>query len=341
MSHIVLICDDSTLARKQLARALPEQLKRDVRFACNGKEAMEQLRRGGISLMFLDLTMPEMDGYQTLTAIIEEQIDIQVIAVSGDIQPAAVERVMSLGAIGFIKKPFTANAFLEKVHEFGLILNEDDNQPITADSCSPATSLVCQAPGDRDVYQEVANISMGRAADSLARLLDVFVILPIPNVNVFEVSELEMALCSIVTGKATSGVCQGFIGEGIAGEALLILNDSSFADLAKLMKYGGEINKIVELELLLDISNILIGAFLDGLAEQIDLKFSQAHPVILGQHLPIKKIIQLNKHRWRQTLSIEMSYGISNYPIQCDLLFLFTEDSVTTFNNKLAYLHAE
>ena len=46
----------------------------------------------------------------------------------------------------------------------------------------------------RDVYQELANVSMGQAADLLARLLNAFVVLPIPNVNVLEVSELHMAL---------------------------------------------------------------------------------------------------------------------------------------------------
>ena len=41
----------------------------------------------------------------------------------------------------------------------------------------------------RDVYQEVTNVAMGQAADSLARLLDVFVVLPIPNVNILEAGE--------------------------------------------------------------------------------------------------------------------------------------------------------
>ena len=46
----------------------------------------------------------------------------------------------------------------------------------------------------RDCYQEIANVAMGRAGDLLARLLNVFVELPIPNVNFIEVSELRMAL---------------------------------------------------------------------------------------------------------------------------------------------------
>jgi hypothetical protein len=40
----------------------------------------------------------------------------------------------------------------------------------------------------------------------------------------------------------------------------------------------------------------------------------------------------------KKTLAIEISYSIENYPIKCDLLLLFTEKSMQTLNNKLAYL---
>ena len=120
---------------------------------------------------------------------------------------------------------------------------------------------------------------MGQAGDLLARLLNVFVKLPIPNVNVLEVSELNMALSSVDTNDTTSGICQGFIGGGVSGEALLLLNDSSFKEIASLMNYEGELNDKVELELLMDVSNILIGAILTGLSKQLDMTFSQGHPI--------------------------------------------------------------
>ena len=90
-----------------------------------------------------------------------------------------------------------------------------------------------------------------------------------------------MALQSASDNESVSAVCQGFIGKGVAGEALLIFNDSSFHDIAKLMKYEGEIDDAVQLELEMDIASILIGAFLNGLAEQLDMSFSQGHPVVL------------------------------------------------------------
>ena len=179
---------------------------------------------------------------------------------------------------------------------------------------------------------------MGQAGDLLARLLNVFVKLPIPNVNVLEVSELNMALQSIDANASTSGVCQGFIGGGVSGEALILLNDSSFKEIASLMNYEGEVNEKVELELLMDIANILIGSVLSGLSKQLDMPFSQGHPVVMGQHCDVAKLVKTNKSRWQRTLAIEISYGIENHDVNFDLMLLFTEDSLKTLKYKVQYL---
>jgi CheY-like chemotaxis protein len=105
----VLICDDSGFARKQLARALPSDWNVNIHFAGNGQEGLEQILSGHGDLVFLDLTMPVMDGYQVLQAIKDEALKTKVIVVSGDIQPEAHAQVMQLGALSFIKKPCSAD----------------------------------------------------------------------------------------------------------------------------------------------------------------------------------------------------------------------------------------
>lgn len=340
MVAAVLICDDSNLARKQMARALPAQWQQNIQFAGHGGEALDILQRQPIDLLFLDLNMPILDGYQVLAAIQQQQIQVKTIVVSGDIQPEARERVLSYGALDFIKKPVDQQKLN---HVLGLVEQktvEQQEEAKTEPKVSSArnTGSFVLSNDLRDVFQELSNVAMGQAGDLLARLLNVFVKLPIPNVNVIEVSELHMAIASVEQKENTSAVCQGFIGGGVAGEALLILNDSSFVDIARLMQYDGELTTKVELELLMDIANILIGAVLKGLAEQIDMTFSQGHPVVLGQHAPVSELIKANARRWRRTLAIEISYGIENYNISCDLLLLFTEDSIKTLNYKVEFL---
>ncbi len=190
----------------------------------------------------------------------------------------------------------------------------------------------------RDCYQEITNIAMGQAADRLARLLNVYVILPIPKVNMISVSELHMALADTTVTDNVSAVCQGFIGSGIAGEALLVFNDASFSDLAQLMNYKGPLDRHGELELLMDVSSVLIGACIHSIGDQLEISFNQGHPVILGQHCHVDDLIKPSNHQWTQTLAIEIHYEIENVNISCDLLLLFTEDSVSKINQQVDYL---
>ena len=358
MPTSLLICDDSNMARKQVARSLPDGWDVDITFASNGVEGIAAIKEGKGDVLLLDLNMPEMDGYQVLETILKEDLPTLAVVISGDIQPEAHQRVKSLGALDFIKKPVDKSKLTEILQAYG-VFNEDDlvaneaierapqPQPEVAavieTSCKntfekpPATNIELDSEM-RDCYQEIANVAMGQAGDLLARLLDVFVLLPIPNVNLIEVSELTMALSDVESKEKTSGICQGFIGAGISGEALLILNDSSFKDVASLMNYHHELDNNVELELLMDMANLLIGACLRGISSQLDMSFSQGHPVVLGQHRKISELIATNTNKWKKTLAIEISYSIENYPIKCDLLLLFTEESVATLNNKIAYL---
>jgi chemotaxis protein CheY-P-specific phosphatase CheC len=337
MTTAVLICDDSNLARKQLARILPQEWQANLFFAGHGGEALDTLLNRRIDWLFLDLNMPVMDGYQVLAELAKHNLKLNVVVVSGDVQPEAFERVKSLGALDFIRKPVDAQKIQQLMQQFAV--NVTAPVAVTATkTAQPSAELSAEM---RDVLQELTNVAMGQAGNLLARLLNVFVKLPIPNVNLIEVSELHMALASVENESTTSAVCQGFIGGGVSGEALLILTDSSFKDVARLMNYQGELTVKIELELLMDIANILIGAVLKGLAEQIDMSFSQGHPIVLGQHAPVSEMIKANAKRWRKTLAIELSYGIENYNISCDLLLLFTEDSLKTLNYKVAFLLEE
>lgn len=189
----------------------------------------------------------------------------------------------------------------------------------------------------RDCLQEISNVAMGQAGDHLARLLDAFVILSIPHVAILSPTEIAMAV-QTVDGHNVSGVCQGFIGGGIAGEAMLLFNDTSFKDLASLMGYDEEITEAAEREVLIDSTNILVGAILRGIAEQMDIEFSFGPPAILGQHQELDKLLTSNALRWNQALVVEVSYQIENYDVQCDLLVVITEQSLLHLLKKLNYL---
>ncbi|MFT5880857.1 MAG: chemotaxis protein CheY-P-specific phosphatase CheC [Moritella sp.] len=353
----VLICDDSNLARKQMARTLPPYWDVEITFAANGAEGVDAIKAGKGSIVFLDLNMPVMDGYQVLDTIQKEQLNALVIVVSGDIQATALQRVTEFGALAFIKKPVTSAEIKQILLDYGIVDKDEfkiaetlfhsrkeaqerqseliESIPESLPSLSNDLDL---APEFRDALQEVANVAMGKTADLLARLLDVFVLLPVPNVNIFEASELTMALSAASEYKTISTVCQGFICSGISGEALLLFHDSSFKDMAKLMGIEQQDRNFQEKEILMDTANILISAFLQAFSQQLNVSFSQGHPSVLGQHSTVKEMINANNLRKQKTIAIEIHYRIEHHDVQCDLLLLFTENSLPSLINSLSYL---
>ena len=104
------------------------------------------------------------------------------------------------------------------------------------------------------------------------------------------------------------------------------------------MKYDGDLDDSVELELLMDISSVLTGACLNAIAEQLDIDINQGHPIVLGRHVRIDQLLSGKNLKWQRCLAIEMGYTIENYKISCDLLLLFTEDSMEELNSRVAYL---
>ena len=193
----------------------------------------------------------------------------------------------------------------------------------------------------RDCLQEITNVAMGQAGDRLARLLDVFVVLSIPHVSVLNPTDIAMTLHSLnreSEDQVVHGVCQGFIGGGLAGEAMLIFHNTDFNDLASLLKYGKAVDEHAENELLMDTANVLNGACLRGLAEQLDTHFSFGPPMLLGQHCNLHDLLIGNNMKWKQALVIEINYAIENHKINCDLLLVIAEHSISGLIQKLEYL---
>ncbi|HUE94867.1 response regulator [Pseudomonas sp.] len=117
----ILIVDDSAMSRKLVMKALPSGLDMVVTQAANGEEALAAYHAGHAEVIFLDLTMPVMDGFRTLELLKSEDANAVVIVISADIQPQAQQRVRGLGAAAFIKKPITPEAMQAALYEIGLI----------------------------------------------------------------------------------------------------------------------------------------------------------------------------------------------------------------------------
>jgi two-component system, chemotaxis family, chemotaxis protein CheY len=118
----VLVTDDSKMARKMVIKVLTDILKENVEIheAQNGQEALDLYKKILPNIVFLDLTMPIMDGFQALEKIKEFDKDAKVVIISADIQKLSIDKASKLGAFNFIKKPIDLakmEQILNKINE--------------------------------------------------------------------------------------------------------------------------------------------------------------------------------------------------------------------------------
>jgi two-component system chemotaxis response regulator CheY len=107
MTLKVLLVDDSTLSRKLLISRIPQNMRASSQIiqGSNGKEAVELYMEHSPDIVFLDLTMPVMDGYEALDRIIDHDQHALVYVITADIQKKAKQRVLAAGAAAIETKP--------------------------------------------------------------------------------------------------------------------------------------------------------------------------------------------------------------------------------------------
>jgi CheY-like chemotaxis protein len=108
----ILIVDDEQNIRKLVKASLEADYT--VLEAADGKQALDKARVETPDLILLDIMMPEMDGYTTCSALKSDPITkeipvVMLTAVQYELNEKLAEQ---LGAIGYIRKPFTRQELL-------------------------------------------------------------------------------------------------------------------------------------------------------------------------------------------------------------------------------------
>lgn len=110
----ILIADDEPNIREVISFAL-ERAGFAVATARNGSEALQQLRRGQIDLIVLDIGMPEMDGLEVCRQI-RKSSDVPILFLSA--RDEEIDRVLGLeiGGDDYVTKPFSARELVARVN---------------------------------------------------------------------------------------------------------------------------------------------------------------------------------------------------------------------------------
>lgn len=326
----ITICDDSRLAQRQLSQVI-KSWQAEVSLVDSGEKAIQAIHDGKAQLLFLDLNMPGLDGYQVLERIRADDLPTIVIVVSGDIQKKALQRVTELGALAFIAKPVSHDKLLQIIDKFGLFEELIPPQTAAKTSAAPAINITLT---QEELFQETANIAMGKAADRLAILLDTFINLSIPKVNLITNSELFMMIKGDTEKDFTSTISQGFAAEGIFGESILIVDKTGLPHISQLLGFSSEIDQDLETDILVDLAGLLSSSFLKAFFQQIGIKhINQGTPSFLDYKGQLDHLIEA-QNTANNSLAIEVTYSIPSHEIYCDLLLIFTIDSIEPMNQR-------
>ena len=117
MSDRLLIVDDSPFSRRMINRALPVSWHAIISEANDGETALKMCETLKFDYIFLDLTMPGIDGIEVLRQLKAMEYPAKVYVISADIQQGAQEEAFELGAKAFIPKPVnneSLESFLKK-----------------------------------------------------------------------------------------------------------------------------------------------------------------------------------------------------------------------------------
>ena len=120
----ILVIDDELMNIKMVERILKDTASINVVHAMNKQETFEALEKNDISLILLDLKMPDIDGFE-LFKLIREHYSVPVVLMTADRSVETIHMISELGIDDYLTKPL--NAFITKEMVYGIIKSGRDD----------------------------------------------------------------------------------------------------------------------------------------------------------------------------------------------------------------------
>ena len=124
--HKILLAEDEEDIQKVAQISLQFRGGWEVALASNGEECLAKAASDRPDLILLDCMMPKLDGYETCRRLKQDPAlrDIPVIFLTAKAQESEVRRGLSLGAVGYLIKPFNPMSLAAEIKQ---ILSEQED----------------------------------------------------------------------------------------------------------------------------------------------------------------------------------------------------------------------
>lgn len=181
----------------------------------------------------------------------------------------------------------------------------------------------------RDCLQEVTNVAMGAAGESLANFTQTFVHLSIPKIRYLNSGEMLEGLQCLEQEDGVSAVVQPFLANDQQGYALVVISEASFSDLAQFTGRWTD-NEAVAQELLKDLAKTINETCLSYLGEMLEMTLQQQDAEVVALHVPFKDLALKQVDSWKHLVSVEINYHLEAHPFNCDLLLLLPDEALSS-----------
>jgi len=266
MGEKILIIDDSAFTRSIVRDALSGRGFREVIEAENGEEGLRKYETEKPDLVLLDVIMPNLEGTDVLKGIMNMDENAKVIMLSAVGQERTVKICNTLGALGYIQKPFDQKELVDTVENAFHAKQK-------VESLEKLTKL------QEDALREIGHVGAQHAARALSKMLGQTVKAKLLKARMSALTELP----NLVGDKETlvSGIYLPVTGD-ISGSILMVFPQESTLILVDLLlkKKRGTTKEFDEMDksALGEVGNILAGNCLTALSDMLEMH--------LVEHIP-------------------------------------------------------
>jgi CheY-like chemotaxis protein len=175
----VLLVEDNVVNQKVAAMMLEKRGHRVV-VSSNGKEALDAFDKEHVDLILMDVQMPEMDGFEATKLIREREKanggHIPIVAMTAHAMKGDREKCLSAGMDSYISKPINAEDLFSVIENLTNGSRDKESRPASkyvaplAEDVFDLSKAMSAVDGDRQVFEEVANVFLKDAADKIGEL---------------------------------------------------------------------------------------------------------------------------------------------------------------------------
>ncbi len=186
---------------------------------------------------------------------------------------------------------------------------------------------------EHDLLKEVFNMAMGQAGKALATLLKEFVELTVPDIKLVEAENVvETVLDYSVFDEDDSIVTfqQSFSNHNLNGVTIVVFDDQTRDSISDILGMDSKMDTVGELDFMNELSNILVGACINNISEQLfNQPMSFVRPELIADNISLREMVyntfMRTKLKWKYTLLVKISLFLKEKSFKCDLVIFMSD----------------